>query len=134
LPRDEMGQSFSERYLQRFGANSTPEVGCQPYTSLNHYAIAAAIAGGTGSPGNGHANRAVANCLMDFPYRSVSGTIRYHPKWQAAIPYPDAIRDPSLGLPHLFYQIRGPEQKHALIAPEPYVDSQFELPPWLAKA
>lgn len=132
LPRDEIGQRFERAYLARFGPNSTPEVGCQPYTSLHHYAIAAAIAGRTGGPGEAGVNRAVARCLMEYPYRSVSGTICYHPKWQAAVPYPDAVHDPSLGIPHLFYQIRGAEKKHALIAPAPYDDSRFQLPPWLA--
>ena len=132
LPRDEIGENFARAYRDRFGPNSTPEVGCQPYTSLHHYAIAAAIAGRTGAPGEAKINRTVAKCLMDYPYRSVSGTIRFHPKWQAAVPYPDAAHDPSLGLPHLFYQVRGPDQKQALIAPEPYADSQFELPPWLS--
>ncbi len=132
LPRDEMGKSFARKYRDRFGPTSTPEVGCQPYTSLHHYAIAAAIAGQTGGPGTFEANRAVAKCLMNYTYRSVSGTIRMHPTWQAAVPYPDAVHDPSLGLPHLFYQVRGPDQTQALIAPEPYADSQFELPPWLA--
>jgi branched-chain amino acid transport system substrate-binding protein len=69
---------------------------------------------------------------MDYTYRSVSGTISYHPKWQAAVPYPDAVHDPSLGLPHLFYQIQGADQERALIAPEPYADSRFELPSWIA--
>lgn len=132
LPRDELGQAFARAYVERFGPNSTPEVGCQPYTSLHHYAIAAAIAGRTGGPGEAEANRQVAQCLMDYTYRSVSGTIRFHPRWQAAVPYPDAVHDPSLGLPHLFYQIQGPDQRQALIAPAPYADSLFELPPWLA--
>lgn len=134
LPRDELGQAFAKAYVERFGPNSTPEVGCQPYTSLHHYAIAAAIAGRTGGPGEAEVNRHVAQCLMDYTYRSVSGTIRFHPKWQAAVPYPDAVHDPSLGLPHLFYQIQGPDQHQALVAPAPYADSLFELPPWLAAA
>lgn len=131
LPRDEIGRNFAKAYQDRFGPNSTPEVGCQPYTSLHHYAIAAAISGRTGGPGETEVNRALARCLMAYPYRSVAGTIRYHPKWQAAVPYPDAVHDPSLGLPHLFYQVRGPDQQQALIAPDPYADSHFELPPWL---
>jgi branched-chain amino acid transport system substrate-binding protein len=131
LPRDKMGRDFANKYKARFGAKSTPEVGCQPYTSLHHYAIASSIAGATSGPGGAAINRAVAQSLLDYPYRSVSGTIRFHQKWQAAIPYPDAVHDPSLGIPHLFYQIRGPNQHQALIAPEPYTDAKFELPPWL---
>lgn len=131
LPRDDLGRKFAATYRARFGPQSTPEVGCQPYCSLHHYAIAAAVAGGVGEPGNVETNRRIAKALLDIPYRSVAGMIRYHPVWQAAVPYPDATQDPSLGLPHLFYQLRGPDQPAALIAPEPYIEQPFEPPPWL---
>lgn len=131
LLRDDLGKRFASRYRQRFGEHSTPEVGCQPYTSLHHYAIAAAIAGGTGGPGAFEQNRRISEQLKAVPFRSVSGTICYHPEWQAAVPYPDAVNDPSLGLPHLFYQIYNSGREQALIAPQPYNESNFEIPPWL---
>ncbi|MDQ0396125.1 ABC transporter substrate-binding protein [Labrys monachus] len=131
LPRDEMGRHFAQTYKAKFGPHTTPEIGCQPYSSMHHYAIAASVAGGTGGPGAFAINRRIAKVLLNLPYRSVAGTVRYHPKWQAAVPYPDATRDPSLGLPHLFYQLREPEDPPALIAPEPFADAAFELPPWL---
>lgn len=132
LPRDELGRRFAASYRARFGPQSTPEIGCQPYCSLHHYAIAAAVAGGVGEPGDIEINRRIAKALLGIPYRSVAGMIRYHPNWQAAVPYPDATQDPSLGLPHLFYQLRGPDEPAALIAPEPFVEQPFELPPWLS--
>lgn len=131
LPRDEIGWRFFNTYKQRFGPEATPEIGCQTYNSLHHYAIAAAVAGGTAGPGGAEQNRRLASVLLDLPYRSVSGTIRFHPRWQAAVPYPDATNDPSLGLPHLFYQLRDAERPPALIAPEPFADAAFEAPPWL---
>lgn len=134
LLRDEPGRRFTEAYKAQFGPHSTPEIGCQPYVALHHYAIAAAVAGGVGDPGDFAANRRIAAALLQLPYRSVAGMIRYHPKWQAAVPYPDATSDPSMGLPHLFYQLHDPEDAPALIAPEPFADSTFELPPWLAGA
>lgn len=130
LLRDEIGWSFFNRYKERFGPGSTPEIGCQTYNAVNHYAIAAAVAGGTAEPGHHARNHRIASILLSMPYRGVSGTIRYHPKWQAAVPYPDLTRDPSLGLPHLFYQLRGPDDPPALIAPEPFADDSFKLPPW----
>ncbi len=131
LLRDDMGWSFFKRYKARFGASATPEIGCQTYNALHHYAIAAAVAGGTaGGAGAHEQNRRIADILLSLPYRGVSGTIRYHPQWQAAMPYPDLTRDPSMGLPHLFYQLRGPDDPPALIAPEPFCDSSFKLPPW----
>lgn len=131
LPRDEIGNRFAADYRARFGPHATPEIGCQPYSALHHYAIAAAVAGGVGEPGNEAVNRRIARALIDIPYRGVVGMVRYHPVWQAAVPYPDATPDPSLGMPHLFYQLRGPNEPVALIAPEPYIEQAFELPPWL---
>lgn len=64
------------------------------------------------------------------PFRSVVGTINYHPQWQAAIPYPDYTNDPSLGMPHLFYQIQKSGQEHEIIAPDPYNTARFRLPSW----
>ena len=90
-----------------------------PYSSVHHYAIAAALAGGTGGPGDFAQNRLIATKLKETIYRSVVGTINYHPTWQAAIPYPDATSDPSLGVPHLFFQIQDHRKEQVLIAPEP---------------
>ena len=131
LLRDEMGQAFARRYVQRFGPGSTPQVGCQSYSSVHHYAIAASLAGGTAGPGEFAQNRKLARYLKESVYRSVAGIIRYHPEWQSAVPYPDYIRDPSLGMPHLFYQIQDHEKEQALIAPEPYNTERFALPPWI---
>lgn len=130
LLRDEIGQDFARRYMTRFGRGSTPQVGCQCYNALRHFAVAAAVAGGTGAPGDLVQNRRVAKALMEIPYRGVAGTIRYHRKWQAAIAYPDQIHDPSLAMPHLFYQVQDRDGELALIAPEPYNVDRFVLPPW----
>jgi len=78
-------------------------------------------------------NKTVAKKLKSTIFRSVSGSINYHDKWQSAIPYPDAIHDPSLGLPHIFYQLRNLGQDNAIIAPEPYSDARFEKPDWLSQ-
>lgn len=131
LLRDEKGQAFSSRYKERFGTSSTPEIGCQPYSSLRHFAIAASLAGGTGGPGSFDQNRRIARNLLEYPYRGPVGTIAYHSRWQAAIPYPDATQDPLLGIPHLFYQLRGSEEPAALIAPLPFADSTFKHPTWM---
>ncbi|MFO1349330.1 MAG: ABC transporter substrate-binding protein [Gammaproteobacteria bacterium] len=131
LLRDDIGNAFQERYLRRFGDSSTPQVGCQSYSSVHHYALAVALAGGSGGPGEFEQNRIVAARLKESVFRSVVGAIRFHPDWQAAVPYPDATRDPSLGMPHLFYQIQDLDSEQALIAPEPYATRKFLLPPWV---
>lgn len=73
-----------------------------------------------------------ARALMDIPFRSVAGMVRYHPQWQAAVPYPDQVHDPSLGMPHLFYQVQNQTNGLALIAPAPYNADKFMLPGWFA--
>jgi branched-chain amino acid transport system substrate-binding protein len=130
LLRDEIGQAFHRRYLSRFGVGSTPQIGCQCYNAVHHYAIAASIAGGTGGPGEVEQNRRVARALRETAYRSVAGTVRYHPQWQAAVAYPDQVHDPSLGMPHLFYQVQDLKGDLALIAPSPYNADRFVVPPW----
>jgi branched-chain amino acid transport system substrate-binding protein len=79
-------------------------------------------------------NRAVARRLKETIFRSVAGAVHYHARWQAAIPYPDATQDPSLGMPHLFFQIQDHEREQVLIAPEPYHTGRFKLPPWMSRA
>ena len=40
-------------------------------------------------------------------------------------------RDPSLGMPHLFYQIKEwKSQTRVLVSPPPYNTGEFELPPY----
>lgn len=130
LLRDEIGQNFAKRYFARFGRDSTPQVGCQCYNALRHYAVAAAVAGGSAGPGETSQNRKVAAALLELPYRGVAGMVRYHRHWQAAIAFPDQSHDPSLAMPHLFYQVQDGDGDLALIAPEPYNVDRFILPPW----
>jgi branched-chain amino acid transport system substrate-binding protein len=130
LLRDEIGRQFADRYLERFGPGATPQVGCQSYTSMHHYAVAASIAAGTAGPGEFEHNRKVARALRDTVYRGVVGAVRYHPEWQAAVPYPDFVQDPSLGMPHLFYQVQDRKGRLGLIAPEPYNTEHFVTPSW----
>lgn len=130
LVRDENGAEYSRRYKARFGPNSTPEVGALSYSAMHHFALAAAVAGGTAGPSGFEQNRKVAAALKQITYRSVLGTIHYHPSWQAAVPYPDATRDPSRGMPHLFYQVQDHLKEQVVIAPVPYNTGRFRMPPW----
>ena len=45
------------------------------------------------------------------------------------IPYPDDTADPSIGMPHLTFQIQDGQQK--IISPEPYTTGKFQVPSWL---
>lgn len=134
LPEDAMANEFREKYNARFGldeGSSGAISGSVPYGLLYHYAIAAAVAGGTGAPGDYEQNRKIAHWLKAIPYRTVFGSIRYHPTKQSALPYPDVSSDPSLGMPHLFYQIQDHNEQPRLIAPAPFDANSFVLPPWM---
>lgn len=128
---DEMGQAFTKKYREKYGEDASALVGGALYDYTMQWAIAAALAGGSGAPGEEEQNRAVADRLRNLIYRGVIGTTRYSYPEQAAVPYPDATPDPSLGMPHQFLQIQDPETDAALIAPWPYETAQFQLPPWI---
>jgi branched-chain amino acid transport system substrate-binding protein len=129
---DEIGNSFRNRYWAKFGAKAEADPGASTYSEMYHYAIAAALAGGTGEPGNVEQNRKIADNLRRFLYRAPFGILRYDPRFNAPIPYPTASPDPSIAMPHLLYQIKDPTAAvpKKLIFPEPYNEASFELPPW----
>lgn len=129
---DEIGNAFREKYWAKFGRTAEADPGASTYSEMYHYALAAALAGGTGEPGNIEQNRKIADNLRRFLYRAPFGILRYDPAINAPLPYPTVLRDPSLGMPHLLYQIKDPaaDVPKELISPEPYNDAEFELPPW----
>ena len=127
---DEIGQDFVRRYLEKWGASSSPASGVQTYDQTHFWAIAAAIAGGPGVPYDGEEqNRKVANWLRRLSYRGVCGSYRFTEN--AGTHYPAQTNDPSLGLPHQFLQVQDHTQPPVLIAPEPYGVAEFVPPPWL---
>lgn len=131
---DELGNAFREKYYAKFGNSAEADPGASTYSEMYHYAIAAALAGGVGEPGNHEQNRKVADNLRRFVYRAPFGTLRYDPRFNAAIPYPTLSNDPSLAMPHLLYQIKDPAAANPkkLIYPAPYNEAEFELPPWFS--
>ena len=129
--RDQIGEDFNRRYKKRFGPSASPLVAAQVYDSAHYYALAAAVAGGTSGPGEFDQNRKVADRLRTMIYRGVMGTTHFFVPEQAAIPYPDATKDPSLGMPHQYLQIQDYKKEPELIAPPPYQTAGFKLPPWM---
>lgn len=129
---DEIGNAFRDAYHAKFGDAAEADPGASTYSEMYHYAIAAALAGGVGEPGNHAQNRKIADNLRRFVYRAPFGTLRYDPRFNAAIPYPTLSKDPSLAMPHLLYQIKDPAAANPkkLIYPAPYNEAEFELPAW----
>ena len=129
--QDEIGTAFEKRYKEKFGANAGHNSGAQSYDGAMVWATAAALAGGSGEPGNEEQNRKVAARMRSMIHRGVTGTTRFIEKEQAAYTYPTQVNDSSLGMPHQFLQIHDHTKGGGLIAPAPYNTSEFKLPPWI---
>ncbi|WP_374653649.1 ABC transporter substrate-binding protein [Dongia sp.] len=129
--QDEIGSAFETRYKAKFGENAGHNSGAQPYDGAYVWATAAALAGGTGEPGNDEQNRKVAARMRSLIYRGVTGTTRFMADEQAAYSYPTQVNDSSLGMPHQFLQIQDQTKSGGLIAPAPYNTATFKLPPWI---
>lgn len=128
--QDEIGTAFETRYKAKFGENAGHNSGAQPYDGAWIWATAAALAGGTGEPGNDGQNRKVAERMRSMIWRGVTGTTRFIPQENAAFTYPTQTADSSLGMPHQFLQITDFKKGGGLIAPPPYNTVSFKLPPW----
>jgi branched-chain amino acid transport system substrate-binding protein len=120
---DQIGQAFKDAYRDEYGAEAGLSQAGGQYDLVQLWAQAAAMAGDPLDFEQVNAN------IKRMLFRGVSGTYRYRPGELTAIPYPDEVNDPSLGMPHLTFQIQNQEQ--VLIDPEPYSQGQFELPSWL---
>jgi len=131
VPRDDIGNAFEKKYKEKYGANAGHLSGCQSYDGAYIWATAAAIAGGSGEPGNEEQNRKVADRMRSMIYRGVCGVTHFIPDEQAAYAYPDQTKDPSLGMPHFILQIQDHTKPTALIAPSPYDTAAFKMPPWI---
>jgi branched-chain amino acid transport system substrate-binding protein len=120
---DERGQAFKDVYQQTYDAEAGLSQAGGQYDLVHVWAQAAAMAGDPLA-----FERVNANVKRQL-YRGVSGTYNYKPGELTAIPYPDAEQDPSLGMPHLTFQIQ--DQEQVLIDPDPYIQGEFQLPEWL---
>ena len=129
--QDEIGTAFSKAYIARNDAKASPNGGCQTYTGLHLYAVAAALAGGAGKPYEEEQNRKIAVRLKSMIYRCPMGVVRFDPTTQAAVSYPVQTKDPSLGMAHIFSQIKKKEEGGYIISPTPYDIAKFEKPSWM---
>jgi branched-chain amino acid transport system substrate-binding protein len=130
--QDERGNAFTKKIKDRYGPGANQDSASYTYGALWQYAISAAIAGGTGEPGNFDQNRKIAEVMKMFPFRSVCGSVSYHPQWQCAQPYPAYTKDPSIGMPSLTFQIKAADGTKDLIYPSPYVRGEFVIPSWFS--
>jgi branched-chain amino acid transport system substrate-binding protein len=128
---DEIGNGFTKKYLAAYGPNASIHSGVQTYTALQMYAVAAALAGGPGKPYEDAQNRKIAARLTSLIHRGPQGIIRIDPKNHSAYSYPVQTKDPSLGAPFIFSQIKKKEESGYIISPPPYDVAMFEKPSWM---
>ena len=74
--QDEIGNAFEKQYKEKFGANAGHLSGCQPYDGAHIWATAAALAGGSGEPGN---EGAEPQSRRSHPQHDLSRRQRRHP-------------------------------------------------------
>jgi branched-chain amino acid transport system substrate-binding protein len=128
----EVSEDFAQKYLERYGAKASPNGGAQTYEALHLFAQSAALAGGVGKAYEGEEqNKRVAARLKASIFRGPTGVIRFNPISQQAISYPVETKDPSLGMAHIFSQIKKKEENGYIISPTPYETAQFQLPKWM---
>jgi branched-chain amino acid transport system substrate-binding protein len=120
---DEIGNAFRQRYQDKFGEPPGFSNAGSEYDMVNIYLRAVALAGGPKD------RRKVCDNIASMIYRGVCGTYRFMPDDLTVPPYPDEFNDPSVAMPHLYFQIQ--EEEHRVIGPAPYIQAEFQLPPWL---
>lgn len=80
-----------------------------------------------GDPNDFEAVNAIVKTTI---YRGVCGSYSWPDDYLTCYPYPTWTKDPSLGMPHLTYQIQNGKQ--VLISPDPFAVGKYQTPPWLS--
>jgi len=119
---DPIGRRFMNRYAQ---VNSRPPGRSHAGIAYDEVHL---LAQAWASVDNPREFRAVAERLRRMRYRGVNGAYFLDNERQSGLAYPDMTNDPSLSQAHLVFQVQGGE--HRILAPAPYVESNFRTPPW----
>jgi len=120
---DELGRRFFDDYRRAYGEDPGRSNAGANYDMIRLWAQAAALAS---SP---FAYDEVAANVRTQVFRGVNGAYVLGEQL-TCLPYPAAIRDPSLGMALQTYQIQ--DGKQVRISPEPYTTGEFQEPSWLA--
>jgi branched-chain amino acid transport system substrate-binding protein len=120
---DAISNKFTAAFEKKFGAPPGYGNAGDQYDLVYIWANAAAEAG------DPYDFKKVNEIIKNTVYRGVCGAYSWPDDYLTTYPYPDHTKDPSLGMPHLTYQIQNGKQ--VLIGPEPYGTGSFQLPPWL---
>jgi len=121
---DENGAAFAERFEKKFGEKAGLSISAITYDLTYLWAQAAALAG------DAYDGEKVAHWTVRSRYRGVCGTYWPMPKGHYVRTYPAEIDDPSAAQPALYFQVQS--GAHKIIAFDPFVEAEFQLPPWMA--
>lgn len=127
LAGDARAKDFIAKFTQRF--NRPPGFS----NAGDQYDLVHLWAGAAASAGDPYKFDRINEIVTSTAYRGTCGMYTFNSGRSGdltAIPYPDETPDPTLGMPHLTFQIQNGQQ--VLIAPDPYTTGSFQLPEWLA--
>jgi len=119
---DVVGKAFRDAYQAKFNKSAGFSNSGSGYDSVHMLARA------WGQVGDSKNFDAVGNALRTMIHRGVNGA--YWMQKNAVLCYPIDTTAPGLGQAYLFFQIQ--DQQHKIVSPDPYVEAEFALPPWLA--
>lgn len=123
LQNDPVADPFQAAFSKKFGTGPGFSNAGDQYDLVHIWAQAAEEAG------DPYDFKAVNEVIKNTIYRGVCGTYRWPDDYLTCYPYPDYTKDPSLGMPHLTFQIQNGKQ--VLVSPSPYNTGSFQLPSWL---
>jgi branched-chain amino acid transport system substrate-binding protein len=120
---DAIGRKFTAAYEKKFNALPGSGNAGNCYDQVNIWANAADQAD------DPYDFKSVNTNIKNMVYRGVCGGFSWPDDYLTVYPYPDYFKDPSLGMPHLTYQIQNGKQ--VIIGPDPYTTGTFQLPSWI---
>ncbi|MDX6588265.1 MAG: branched-chain amino acid transport system substrate-binding protein, partial [Solirubrobacterales bacterium] len=124
LLRDKIGSDFAQRFNTRWKAKPGLTTEAIVYDSMNIYFDAVSRANGPED------RRKVCDEIRNIVWRGVCGPSTFNNNRQTTPSYPTEEKDPSLGTPHLYIQLR--DGKQEILSPSTYATSKFELPAWFS--
>ncbi len=125
LQNDPVAEPFGAAFQQKFNASAGFSNAGDQYDLVHLWAQAASAAA------DPYDFAKVNKTIRDTIYRGVCGVYHFPDDYLTCYPYPDSTKDPSLGMPHMTFQIQNGKQ--VLVSPQPYTTGSFRLPPWLKK-
>jgi branched-chain amino acid transport system substrate-binding protein len=120
---DAVSNKFAAAYEKKFNASPGYGNAGDQYDLMNIWANADAEAG------DPYDFKSVNSIIKDTIYRGVCGAYSWPDDYLTVYPYPDYTSDPSVGMPHLTFQIQNGKQ--VLVGPDPYATGTFQLPSWM---